>query len=190
MKKQLKRLFMAAAMWCIMSLAVYGCESTGESSEEEQTEPPKVVSEEPGQDADQIEPADEASVPDDETGNKAADTSRKNGNEDLIGDIKELSDGQFTVVAAVSEDMENGSSIMVSPGPDGDDSDFDHVTVTYDEDTDIYIRTIYDNGVRYEDKDASAADLSKDAMVLVWGTYGDGQKTIHADQIEIDQFVR
>lgn len=93
-------------------------------------------------------------------------------------------------MAAKTEELDEGALIMAAPGPDGDDSDFDHVTVTYDEDTDIYIRTIYDNGARYEDADASAEDLSKDTMVLVWGNYGDDKTTLHADQMQIEKFVR
>lgn len=51
-------------------------------------------------------------------------------------------------------------------------------------------RMIYDNGARYEDTDGSAEDLSRDDMVLVWGTCGAGQTTIQADQIQINRFVR
>ena len=49
---------------------------------------------------------------------------------------------------------------------------------------------IYDNGARYEDTDGSAEDLSRDDMVLVWGTCKAGQTTIQADQIQINRFVR
>lgn len=214
MKKQLKRSCMAVIIWCMMSLAVSGCGGTGGSTAEGQEEPP-VVSEEPQSDLQdgqrdteeddgQTESAVDASAPGDEAGTSgngesASDdktegtdknTSRKNGNEDVVGDILELGDGQFTMVAAVTEEEEDGSLVMAAPAAGIDDPDFDKVTVTYDADTDIYIRTIYDNGARHEDTDASVADLAKDAMVLVWGAYGEDGKTIHAEQIQIDQFVR
>lgn len=50
----------------------------------------------------------------------------------LEGDAKDLKDGQLTVVESVTEKSDNGGDIMVSPGS-GDDSDFNKVAVTYDE---------------------------------------------------------
>ena len=40
----------------------------------------------------------------------------------LEGDIKELKDGQLTVVEAITEKSDNGGDIVVSPGS-GDDSE-------------------------------------------------------------------
>ena len=114
---------------------------------------------------------------------------RKEGAEDLVGEIKEMGDGQFTVVESIAEEAEGGGQIMAAPAPDADDSDFEKVVVTYDENTDIYIRTIYDNGARYEDTDAGADDLKKGVSVNIWGVR-EGDGNLQADQIQIDVFVR
>ena len=48
----------------------------------------------------------------------------------LEGDIKELKDGQLTVVEAITEKSDNGGDIVVSPGS-GDDSEFNKIAVTW-----------------------------------------------------------
>ena len=197
--KRLWRQMVLAGMAGGMILGMYGCGNSEDSSDAEpETElgAPEDPEEKPEESAEPEEstepetPSDEPSAPDLEAESAEGSASRKEGNEDLIGDILELGDGQFTVVASESEETDDGAAILIAPAEGSDVSDFAQVSVTYDEDTDIYIRMIYDNGARYEDTDGSAEDLSRDDMVLVWGTCGAGQTTIQADQIQINRFVR
>lgn len=181
-----------AGMAGVMIFGMCGCgNSEGSSDAEPETElGAPEESAEPEESTEPETPSDEPSAPDLEAESAEGSASRKEGNEDLIGDILELGDGQFTVVASESEETDDGGAILVAPAEGSDVSDFAQVSVSYDEDTDIYIRMIYDNGARYEDTDGSAEDLSRDDMVLVWGTCGAGQTTIQADQIQINRFVR
>jgi len=87
----------------------------------------------------------------------------------LEGDIKELKDGQLTVVEAITEKSDNGGDILVSPGS-GDDSEFNKIAVTYDENTLFAIKTIYDGGARFEMSAATAADLASGQFIQVWGS--------------------
>ena len=87
----------------------------------------------------------------------------------LEGDIKELKDGQLTVVEAITEKSDNGGDIVVSPGS-GDDSEFNKVAVTYDENTLFAIQTIYDGGAGSEMSEATAADLASGQFIQVWGS--------------------
>ena len=87
----------------------------------------------------------------------------------LEGDIKELKDGQLTVVEAITEKSDNGGDIVVSPGS-GDDSEFNKIAVTYDENTLFAIQTIYDGGARSEMSTATAADLASGQFIQVWGS--------------------
>lgn len=87
----------------------------------------------------------------------------------LEGDIKELKDGQLTVVEAITEKSDNGGDIVVSPGS-GDDSEFNKIAVTYDENTLFAIKTIYDGGARSEMSEATAADLASGQFIQVWGS--------------------
>ena len=87
----------------------------------------------------------------------------------LEGDIKELKDGQLTVVEAITEKSDNGGDIIVSPGS-GDDSEFNKIAVTYDENTLFAIQTIYDGGARFEMSEATAADLASGQFIQVWGS--------------------
>ena len=87
----------------------------------------------------------------------------------LEGDIKELKDGQLTVVEAITEKSDNGGDIVVSPGS-GDDSEYNKIAVTYDENTLFAIQTIYDGGARSEMLAATAADLASGQFIQVWGS--------------------
>ena len=87
----------------------------------------------------------------------------------LEGDIKELKDGQLTVVEAITEKSDNGGDIIVVPGSE-DDSEFNKIAVTYDENTLFAIQTIYDGGARSEMSEATAADLASGQFIKVWGS--------------------
>ena len=87
----------------------------------------------------------------------------------LEGNIKELKDGQLTVVEAITEKSDNGGDIIVVPGS-GDDSAFNKIAVTYDENTLFAIQTIYDGGSRSEMSEATAADLASGQFIRVWGS--------------------
>ena len=87
----------------------------------------------------------------------------------LEGDIKELKDGQLTVVEAITEKSDDGGDIVVSPGS-GDDSEYNKIAVTYDENTLFAIKTIYDGGARFEMSAATAADLASGQFIQVWGS--------------------
>ena len=87
----------------------------------------------------------------------------------LEGDIKELKDGQLTVVEAITEKSDNGGDIIVVPGSE-DDSEFNKISVTYNENTLFAIQTIYDGGARSEMSEATAADLASGQFIQVWGS--------------------
>ena len=87
----------------------------------------------------------------------------------LEGDIKELKDGQLTVVEAITAKSDNGGDIIVVPGSE-DDSEFNKIAVTYDENTLFAIQTIYDGGARSEMSEATAADLASGQFIRVWGS--------------------
>lgn len=87
----------------------------------------------------------------------------------LEGDIKELKDGQLTVVEAITAKSDNGGDIIVVPGSE-DDSEFNKIAVTYDENTLFAIQTIYDGGARFEMSEATAADLAAGQHLRVWGS--------------------
>lgn len=87
----------------------------------------------------------------------------------LEGDIKELKDGQLTVVEAITEKSDNGGDIIVVPGSE-DDSEFNKISVTYNENTLFAIQTIYDGGARSEMSEATAADLASGQFIRVWGS--------------------
>ena len=86
----------------------------------------------------------------------------------LEGDIKELKDGQLTVVEAITEKSDNGGDIIVVPGSE-DDSEFNKISVTYDENTLFAIQTIYDGGAGSEMSEATAADLASGQFIRVCG---------------------
>ena len=103
----------------------------------------------------------------------------------LEGDIKELKDGQLTVVEAITEKSANGGEIVVTSGS-GDDSEFNKIAVTYDENTLFAIQTIYDGGARFEMSEATAADLAAGQHLRVWGSSsGSGLKATQICIVEV-----
>ena len=103
----------------------------------------------------------------------------------LEGDIKELKDGQLTVVEAITAKSDNGGDIIVVPGS-GDDSEFNKIAVTYDENTLFAIQTIYDGGARFEMSEATAADLAAGQHLRVWGSSsGSGLKATQICIVEV-----
>lgn len=201
-----KRMLLMAGMVFAMSLAVCAC---GDAKEEAKHEVPQDVPQgiegepipeegdksedavqEPaadGKESDSVEKAEESGemVPSsEEKGTDAWPDSAP----DLEGDIKEIKDGQLTVVEAITEESEDGSSeIMVSPGIGGDDSDFNKVTVTYDENTLFAVQTIYEGGARYDLSEATAADMAAGQFINVWGSYsGSGLEATRICIVKVD----
>ena len=104
----------------------------------------------------------------------------------LEGDIKELKDGQLTVVEAITAKSDNGGDIIVVPGSE-DDSEFNKIAVTYDENTLFAIQTIYDGGSRSEMSEATAADLASGQFIRVWGSSsGSGLKATQICIVKVD----
>ncbi|HBN55975.1 MAG TPA: hypothetical protein DD414_04310 [Lachnospiraceae bacterium] len=184
MKRQWKKLLTIAGVLSMMSLTLYGCRDASEPSNVTQDVYGQGVEEpeeNPGEDVSQggtSAPEENASL-----------TPQEEEEADLVGHILETGQMQFTVAEVITEESEDGASVMVTAAPDGDDSDFNHATVAYDEETVFYIRKIYDGGARYEDLDASAEELKTDVLVSVWGDYEEDGQTFHAVKVQMDQFV-
>ena len=169
MKKKAGKMILLTGVLCILSLAVCACGKTEEAPDAEE---PRMFQGEPIQE-DYIK--DDVSTPEPSAEQLEAQTTTGTSAEwvdstpNLEGDAKDLKDGQLTVVESVTEKSDNGGDIMVSPGS-GDDSDFNKVAVTYDENTLFAIQTIYDGGARAEMSAATAADLASGQHIQVWGS--------------------
>lgn len=182
MKRKTGKMILLAGVLCILSLAVCACGKTEEASD---TQEPQVVQGEPIPEDDT---EDDASAPEPEADAEGTDAGNEpespepqsqstsgtsaewvDSTPNLEGDIKELKDGQLTVVEAITEKSDNGGDIVVSPGS-GDDSEFNKIAVTYDENTLFAIQTIYDGGARFEMSEATAADLASGQFIQVWGS--------------------
>ena len=163
MKKRVRKLFLMASILCVVSLVVCACGGKKleqiDAVETAPTQQPEESGETPSE--------EKASTLESFTENTFEKWEDSNPN--LEGSIKELQEGQFTVVEAITEKADNGGDIVVSPG-NGDDSEFNKVTVTYDENTIVAIQTIKNGGDSYEVSEATADFLSEGHMVKVWGT--------------------
>lgn len=196
MRNKIRRGILLTGILCVMSFMVCACgkDEAAVGAEEQQS------------DADDSDPAgdvlspkasadeEEAGAAQDfppETQAEAQDTPSawEDSAPDLEGTIKELQDGRLTVVEAVTgTDDDGGGTIMAEPAPGADDSEFNKVTVTYNEKTLFAIKTIYDGGARSEMEEATAQDLEKDRSVEVWGSLSDGE--LKATQICILYVIR
>lgn len=203
MKRKTGKMILLTGVLCILSLAVCACGKTEEASDTQepqvvQGEPiPEDDTEDdasaPEPDAEGIDTGNEPESPEPQSGESSSqgtDSTQKEQPEaqsqstsgtsaewvdstpNLEGDIKELKDGQLTVVEAITEKSDNGGDIIVVPGSE-DDSEFNKIAVTYDENTLFAIQTIYDGGARSEMSEATAADLASGQFIRVWGSSSD-----------------
>ena len=207
MKKKASKILMLTGVLCVIGVTVCACQSTKEAPDHEQKqedmegaglgedaaeaglnmEPEKDdMDEENGN-----EPSSETEEPNDskekpvET-EESNDGSIKEDSPNLEGSIKEIKGTQLTVVEAITGQSECGGDIMVDPGS-GDDSEFNKIEVTYDEDTVFVIKTIYDGGARFETEKGMASDLAAGQTVQVWGTStADGLKAAQITIVKVE----
>ncbi len=168
MKKKTGKMILLTGVLCTLSLAVCACGKTEE---------PQAVQGEPISEYDTKN--DSIPEPSAETEGESSEDKRKSPSDapaqwvdstpNLEGEAKDLKDGQLTVVEYVTEKTDDGGDIMAAPA-DGDDSEFNKITVTYDENTLFAIQTIYDGGSRVEMSAATAADLAAGQSIRVWGS--------------------
>lgn len=164
---------MLTGILCVTGITLCACQGTKEVSDESQKQ----------EEIDGTNSEDHAAddtlyqEPDTENADKANHGSQSEAkvgeiNTDvpnLNGHIKDIQGKQLSVVESVIEESENGGDIMVGPGSD-DDSDFNKVTVTYDDNTVFVIKNVYNGGARSETENGTASDLAAGQMVEIWGT--------------------
>ncbi len=199
MKNRVKKVLMLTGILCVIGITLCACQGTKEVPNEDQQQDGSsetnseddavddTLNQEPDtENADKMNngsPEDDAAddtlnqEPDIENAGKTNNGSQSeaNGGEintadpNLEGTIKEIQEKQLTVVESITEESENGGDIMVGPGS-GDDSEFNKVTVTYDDNTVFVIKNIYDGGARSETENGTSSDLATGQMVEIWGT--------------------
>ena len=192
MKNRVKKVLMLTGILCVMGITLCACQGTKEVSDENQNQEEiggtdSKEKDIPNEDQEQEDPSETNSEDDaaDDTLNQESNTEntdKTNGSQseakggeintadpNLEGSIKDIQEKQLTVIEYIKEESENGGDIMVGPGS-GDDSEFNKVTVTYDDNTVFVIKNIYDGGARSETENGTSSDLATGQMVEIWGT--------------------
>ena len=192
MKNRVKKVLILTGILCVMGITLCACQGTKEVSDENQNQEEiggtdSKEKDIPNEDQEQENPSETNSEDDaaDNTLNQESNTEnadKTNGSQseakggeintaapNLEGSIKDIQEKQLTVVESITEESENGGDIMVGPGS-GDDSEFNKVTVTYDDNTVFVIKNIYDGGARSETENGTSSDLATGQMVEIWGT--------------------
>lgn len=206
-----KRFIVTAVMVCTVGLGLTGCmgvEKSENSMQELEEEIPgndNTAGEDAGDKQDGDNPGDSADGEDgshadrgteeniegsdgmaeNEPGNADAPVS---GQTELLGDICEIGDMQFKVnEITVTKDEAGGTEEVMVMGAPGDGS-VEPITVVYDENTVFTKQTIWDMGARHEEKEATAAELEKELIAEMKGSY-EGEK-FHASEVKIVEVVR
>lgn len=167
MRNRVRKRILLSGLVCVLGLLACACGGTEEGPGAGEPDGEAVFVEEPGdEDTDPETPEEPAGS---EDGGEAPPSGQWTDDEyDLEGDIKDLKDGQFTLVEVITEELEDGT-IMIASGGDDDSK----VAITYEEDTRFAIQTIYDGGDRSEMSEATAADLESGQLVKIWGSASD-----------------
>lgn len=184
MKNKTGKRILLAGMLCFLSFSACACREGKETPEpEEQQEDLRDPAAEQNEELEPEQTADAGEGPSGAAGSDSEGSGMPaewtDSDYDLEGNIEDLKDGQFTVVEVITEDLDGGV-VMVGPA-DGDDSGFNKVSVSYDEDTLFALQTIYEGGARTEMSGADAADLESGQLVQIWGTFS--EDSLKADQI-------
>ena len=192
MKNRVKKVLILTGILCVIGITLCACQGTKEVSDENQNQEEiggtdSKEKDIPNENQKQEDPSETNSEDDaaDNTLNQESNTEnadKTNGSQseakggeintaapNLEGTIKDIQEKQLTVVESITEESENGGDIMVGPGS-GDDSEFNKVTVTYDDNTVFVIKNIYNGGARSETENGTSSDLSTGQMVEIWGT--------------------
>lgn len=180
MKKNIWKQLRTAALAGVLSLALLGC---GEKNESEQA--PETQETEEG--AESRPESDEPQEPEQKDVPENEDDSAER-NEEPVGEITELGDGQFTIKKFILETGEDGTEMMAAPAEGAeDDGTFETLTVLYDENTHFYKRTIRNGGADYEDEESSAEKLEKGMQTDLKGNY-EGEM-FHASEVQIVEVI-
>ncbi|NBK90484.1 hypothetical protein D5278_00525 [bacterium 1XD21-13] len=185
MKRNVWNQIKLLALAGVISLTLLGCGGTDDAEDkapvqEEQQEPLSTGDKEGEPDASQ----------DNTDAGKQVDNTGSQDEEEPVGEITELGDGQFTMKKFYQETGEDGSMIMASPaeGADGEEEmeKLETLKVLCDENTRVYKRTIRDGGASYEDSESSFEKLEKGMQVNLKGSHeGDAYRATEVQIVEV-----
>lgn len=104
---------------------------------------------------------------------------------DFEGSVMKIDADFFYIAETQIEIMEDGSLLAVDASTEAQLPDSDLIQVVFEEDARFYIRTIYENGARYEDSEAEFKDLEQNMSVSLKGEFaGD---VFHAKEIRMNK---
>lgn len=198
-----KNWIMAAGLCVVITIAGVGCGAKNE-------EPQAVTVEEIGlpeagqTQEDEISQSDESTKEnsqsqDDEqvnTDEQAKDSDltdslgNENGTEELEGNVKSIGDGSAVIIKAITEEMENGSLVMIGSAS-GYEAEDDLVNVSFKETTEYELRVVKNGGVNPDEdvtvKKAAFSDIKEGAMISLEGYY-EGDVFV-AEKVVLYEFV-
>ena len=108
--------------------------------------------------------------------------------EELEGNVKSIGDGSAVIIKAITEEMENGVSIMVVPGYETEE---DLVNVSFKETTEYELRVVKNGGVNPDEdvsvREAAFSDIKENASISLEGYY-EGDVFV-AEKVVLYEFV-
>lgn len=192
MKNKLKKLILLLALMSTLSLAAMGCSSAPVSNQDSEPAPAadEIPADEPENLLDNnaeedIKTPEETTEASDNKSQQSVDESNSGKWHILDPEMAEyldadfecivwkLDEGSFYAAEVYCEILEDGSLLSSNPSSESTLDDSDLFQVIYDDDTYFYIRTIYDNGERYEDTDAAPDDLEEYMNCDLKGSFQD-----------------
>lgn len=105
---------------------------------------------------------------------------------DFQGKVWKLDEDSFSIVETKVKILEDGSLSSSTPSSNAKIPDSKLIPVVFDGDTYFYIRTIYDDGARYEDTEAGFQDLEEKTSIDLKGRFEDD--VFYADEVRIVRF--
>lgn len=102
---------------------------------------------------------------------------------DFEGTVRRIDADSFVITETQVAVLDDGSLVASSLSSKAEVPESDLIRVVCDDDTHFYVRTIYGNGEKYEDRDAGFQDLEEDVSVQMKGRFEND--VFYADEIRI-----
>lgn len=192
MKPRMKKAMALFTMVCILGVLTAGCSSDSESAAETEAENTQDSVPAPAPEAERPEDSEDVQGEPEEgnSGGKWQVLDPETAaavDADFEGEVCRMEKDSFFIVKSESMLLDDGALLASSPSSAVDVPESDQIQVVFDEDTRFYIRTIYENGERYEDSEAGFQDLEKKDSVEMKGYFEND--IFHADEVRIPRIA-
>lgn len=188
MKPKLKKVMLLFSTVCILHALIIGCSSSLESIDTaEQDHAEDLLSEKSNNLSPENNDKDMKKTQENMTGKWQVFEPEVAAafDADFMGKVWKITDDSFFIAEKKVRILDDGTLTSSSPSSNAYIPDSQLIHVVFDDNTYFYVRTIYNNGERYEDEEAGFQDLKPHMSVDMKGRFEND--VFHASEIRLSK---